>query len=60
MAQSAELPTARQLRMLAVEVLAIADQMNDPHFKRIMIAIAASYERLAEHAAKREAEAPEH
>jgi hypothetical protein len=43
-----------RLRMLAAEALAAATQMTDANCKRSMVGLAASYERLADHAESRE------
>lgn len=43
-----------RLRMLAAEALAAATQMTDANCKRSMVGLAASYERLADHAEGRE------
>ena len=48
-------PTARQLEQRAEEARVIAEQMRDPLTKRTMANLALSYERLAKHAAMREA-----
>jgi hypothetical protein len=49
-------PTARHLEQRAEEARAIAEEMRDPRAKRTMVNLALSYERLAKHAAMREAE----
>jgi hypothetical protein len=49
---------AKRLRFLAVEAMAAAAQMSDPNCRRIMINVAASYERLAQHAEASEADSP--
>jgi hypothetical protein len=49
---------AVRLRALAAEALTIGATMTEPNCKRMMIKLAASYERLAEHAEKREAARP--
>jgi hypothetical protein len=46
---------AARLRLLAAEVLTIGTGMTDPECKRDMMELAASYERLADHAEKRAA-----
>jgi hypothetical protein len=38
------------LQKLAQEARSAADQMNDPFCRRVMLEIAAGYERLAQHA----------
>ena len=38
------------LQKLAREARSAADQMNDPFCRRVMLEIAAGYERLAQHA----------
>ena len=43
-----------RLRLLAVNALAEAAQMTDMQCKRVMIGLAASYQRLADHAEARE------
>lgn len=48
-------PTARQLQQRAEEARVVAEQMGDPNAKRTMMNLALSYERLAKHAAVREA-----
>src|SRR5215510_3095120 len=48
-------PTARQLEQRAEEARVVAEQMRDPRTKRTMTNLALSYERLAKHAAMREA-----
>ena len=48
-------PTARQLEQRAEEARAIAVQMRSPQTKQTMLNLALSYERLAKHAALREA-----
>jgi len=48
-------PTARQLEQRAEEARSVAEQMRDPRTKRTMANLALSYERLAKHAAEREA-----
>lgn len=48
----------RRFRLLAAEVLAVADQMSDPACRRLMICVAASYERLAGHAEQRAVAGP--
>ncbi len=47
-----------RLRSLAFEALAAASEMKDPVCQRIMIEVAASYARLAEHIEEREAAKP--
>jgi hypothetical protein len=47
-----------RLRSLAFEVLAAASEMTDPICQRIMIEVAASYARLAEHIEERIAAEP--
>ena len=49
-------PTARELDLRAAEARALAHRMRDPRAKRTMVNLALSYERLAKHAAMREAE----
>ena len=49
------MPTARKLEQRAQEARAVAEQMRDPVAKRVMMNLAFSYERLAKHAAAREA-----
>jgi hypothetical protein len=46
---------AGKFRALALEALAIADQMKDPDNQTAMMAIAAVYKRLAEQAEKESA-----
>jgi hypothetical protein len=53
------LDDAIRLRLRAIEAMTIADQMKDPFCKQAMIAIAAGYERLAEHAEECEEIRPE-
>jgi hypothetical protein len=48
-------PTARQLEQRAEEARVVADEMRDPRTKCTMANLALSYERLAKHAAIREA-----
>jgi len=43
----------------AEEARTLADQMNDETSKQTMLRIAGDYERLAEHATKREKDAPQ-
>ena len=45
-----------QWRALAAEALAFAVKLTDPEAKRMMLAIAAGYERLAQRAEEREKE----
>jgi hypothetical protein len=52
------LAETRRFRLLAAEALAVADQMNDPACRRLMICVAASYERLADHAEQRAVAGP--
>ena len=49
------MPTARKLVQRAEEARAVAEQVRDPVAKRVMMNLASSYERLAKHAAMREA-----
>lgn len=49
--------TARRFRQLAADALAEAALLTDPAMKRLLIDIAASYERLAEGVEAREAAA---
>ena len=49
------MPAARQLEQRAEEARVVAEQMRDPRTKRTMANLALSYERLAKHAAEREA-----
>jgi hypothetical protein len=51
------LRNATRLRLLAAEALAISANMTDAECRRIMTEVAAGYERLADHAEQREAEA---
>jgi hypothetical protein len=44
-------PSVAQWIDRAVEARSLADAMNDPEAKRLMLGIAVRYERLAEHAA---------
>jgi hypothetical protein len=44
-------PSVAQWIHRAVEARSLADAMNDPEAKRLMLGIAVRYERLAEHAA---------
>jgi hypothetical protein len=44
-------PSVAQWIHCAVEARSLADAMNDPEAKRLMLGIAVRYERLAEHAA---------
>jgi len=53
-------PTARQLEQRAEEARVVAEQMRDPRTKRTMANLALSYERLAKHAAMREASEAKH
>jgi hypothetical protein len=46
-------PSVAQWIYCAAEAEGLADVMNDPDAKRLMLGIAAGYERLAEHAAAR-------
>jgi hypothetical protein len=46
---------ARRLRLLADEALAISAGMTDAACRQMMLALAASYRRLADHAEEREA-----
>jgi len=48
-------PTSRELEQRAEEARVVAEQMHNPGTKRTMINLALSYERLAKHAALREA-----
>src|SRR5215813_11671970 len=48
-------PTSRELEQRAEEARVVAEQMHNPGTKRTMINLALSYERLARHAALREA-----
>lgn len=50
--------SARRFRQLAADALAEATLLTDPKSKRLLIEIAASYERLAESAEAREAATP--
>jgi hypothetical protein len=45
----------KRLRALAVEAFAVAAQMTDPECRRMMMGVAACYERLADNAAGRDA-----
>jgi hypothetical protein len=45
---------AKRFRALAVEALSMAAEMSDPDCRRMMTALAASYERLADYAEGRE------
>jgi hypothetical protein len=56
MNQSIEPPTAARWRALAGDRHAIANEMTDAEAKHLMRQIAHSYERLALHAAEREAD----
>jgi hypothetical protein len=47
------------LRLLAAEALATSAQMTDGDCKQTMVRLAASYERLADYAEKREAASSE-
>ena len=47
--------TAKHWRDRAEETRAVAEQLDDPEARRIMLEIAAGYERLAERAQAREA-----
>ena len=53
-------PTDRQFEQRAEEARAVAEQMRDPRTKRTMANLALSYERLAKHAAMREASVAKH
>jgi hypothetical protein len=46
-------PSVAQLIYRAAEAQGLADTMNDPEAKRLMLGVASAYERLAEHAAAR-------
>src|SRR5262245_18887821 len=52
------LAEVRHFRLLAAETLAAADQMTDPSCRRLMICVAASYERLADYAEQRAVAGP--
>jgi hypothetical protein len=51
-----KLSESGRVRLIANEALAEADEMTHPHTKRMMVALAASFNRLADHAEKREAQ----
>jgi len=50
------LPTARQLEQRAEELRVVAGQMHTPLARLTLTNLALSYERLAQHAARREAD----
>jgi hypothetical protein len=52
-------PSARELVERAAEARATANRMHDPFVKRTLLAIAESYQRLADNAAKYEKTARE-
>jgi hypothetical protein len=52
-----EPPTSHEYRALAAEMLAAADATTHPQSRHVMLEIAGGYQRLAEFAEKREAEA---
>ena len=49
-----ECDPAERWRTLAMEAIAIADEMTDPESKRVLLFIAEAYKRLAERAQTRD------